>query len=58
MVAPKVEATLLVASEEVTGARLFEGGGRHVGASNGRCGVNRAAETTSGYEYHYDYKED
>jgi protein-tyrosine kinase len=56
VIAPKVDAILLVASEGVTGRAGF------VKAMDvlsefpiaGVC-LNRAAETTSGYDYHYDF---
>ncbi len=56
VIAPKVDAILLVASEGVTGRAGF------VKALDvlsefpiaGVC-LNRAAETTSGYDYHYDF---
>jgi protein-tyrosine kinase len=59
VVAPKVDATLLVASEGVTGRADFTKALAML-AEFPMAGVvlNRASETTPGYEYHYDYKED
>ena len=58
VIAPKVDAVLLVASEGVTGRADFAKA-LDVLSEFPLAGVvlNRAAETTPGYEYHYDYKE-
>jgi protein-tyrosine kinase len=59
VVAPQVDAVLLVASEGVTGRADFT---RALGVLSefplAGVALNRAAETTPGYEYHYDFKED
>jgi protein-tyrosine kinase len=59
VVAPKVDAMLLVASEGVTGRADFTKA-LSILSEFPMAGVvlNRAAETTPGYEYHYGYKED
>lgn len=59
VVAPKVDAIMLVASEGVTGRADFAKA-LDVISEFPIAGValNRAAETTPGYDYSYDYKED